>query len=194
MIQSSSTKSSPDNAHYHWHVCTVCGAVDEETKALCTPIYEHDAEGHEGQHHQICEICKAEITEWTDHVWGEEIKHDDTNGLDYVDCVCGARFYDELVEVIIGEVSYTIGENAPNGTMLVSGPADGKYTVTYTDGDIEADTIRCRLFVNGVWDGEFLEDRDGSYEITPGEGNTYKVVLEAANATGISTFEKIIGL
>ena len=194
MIQSSSTKSSPDNAHYHWHVCTVEGCEEIKDKAECTPVYEHDAEGHEGQHRQVCEICSAVITDWTDHVWGEEIKHDDTNGLDYVECICGARFYDELVEVIIGEVSYTVGENAPSGNMLVTGPENGKYTIRYSEDDDDL-TMRCRVYVNGEWDGTYLVDNEqGIYEITPDEGSTYKVVLEVANATGMSIFEKIIGL
>ena len=193
MIQSSSTKSSPDNAHYHWHVCTVEGYEEIKDKAECTPVYEHDAEGHEGQHRQICSTCSAVITDWADHVWGEEIKHDETNGLDYVECVCGAKLYDELVEVIIGEVSYTVGENAPAGNMLVTGPENGKYTIRYSEEDDDL-TMRCRVYVDGVWNGQYLEDTEGIYEITPDEGSTYKVVLEVANATGMSIFEKIIGL
>ena len=194
MIQSSSTKSSPDNAHYHWHICTVEGCEEIKDKAECTPVYEYDAEGHEGQHRQVCETCSAVITDWTDHVWGEEIKHDETNGLDYVECICGARFYDELVEVIIGEVTATIGENAPSGNMLVTGPENGKYTIRYSEDDDDL-TMRCRVYINGEWDGTYLVDnQDGIYEITPDEGSTYKVVLEVANATGMSIFEKIIGL
>ena len=80
--------------------------------------------------------------------------------------------------------------------MLVTGPENGKYTVSYEEADDEADdlTIRCRVYVDGVWNGQYLEDTDGIYEITPDEGSTYKVVLEVANATGMSIFEKIIGL
>ena len=54
--------------------------------------------------------------------------------------------------------------------------------------------MRCRVYVDGVWNGEYLEDNEGTYEITPDEGSTYKVVLEVANTTGMSIFEKIIGL
>ncbi|MBR4120328.1 MAG: hypothetical protein IKT95_01085 [Spirochaetales bacterium] len=185
------TSGTIDNAHYHWHVCTVCGAVDEETKALCTPIYQHDAEGH----WQICEVCEAVLTDKEEHDWSGDIEFDEEKQLQYIECVCGARFYDELVEVIIGEVTATIGENAPSGNMLVTGPENGKYTIRYTETDDDL-TMRCRVYVDGVWDGQYLEDenQDGIYEITPDEGSTYKVVLEVANATGMSIFEKIIGL
>ena len=79
--------------------------------------------------------------------------------------------------------------------MLVTGPENGKYTIRYTETDDDL-TMRCRVYVDGVWDGQYLEDenQDGIYEITPDEGSTYKVVLEVANATGMSIFEKIIGL
>ena len=198
MIQSSSTKSLPDNTHYHWHICTVADCEEIKDKAECTPVYEHDTEGHDGQHRQICSTCSAEITAWTDHVWGEEIKHDDNNGLDYVECVCGAKLYDELVEVVIGEVSYTVGENAPAGRMqIVKEEETGKYKVSYSKAeteDLDDITLRCRVYIDGVWNGEYLEDIEGIYEITPEQGKTYKVVLEVANATGKSIFEKIIGL
>ena len=116
-----------------------------------------------------------------------------------MECICGARLYDELVEVIIGEVSYTVGENAPAGTMqIVKEEETGKYKVSYSKAeteDMEEITLRCRVYIDGIWSGEYLEDNEqGIYEITPDEGSTYKVVLEAANATGMSIFEKIIGL
>ncbi len=186
-----------DNGHYHWHVCTVEDCEETTEPEACTVVYEHDTEGHEGKHRQICDVCKAEITEWTDHVWGGEIKHDDEKDLDYVECICGARLYDELYEVTIGEVSYTVGENAPAGTMQIVDD-EGVYIVSYAkadEDDLDNITIRCHVYIDGVWNGKYLEDnQQGIYEITPGEGSTYKVVLEAANATGISIFEKIIGL
>ncbi len=114
-----------------------------------------------------------------------------------MECVCGARLYDELVEVIIGEVTATVGENAPAGTMQIIDD-EGVYKVSYIktdEEDLDDITIRCRVYIDGVWNGEYLEDnQQGIYEITPGEGSTYKVVLEVANTTGISIFEKIIGL
>ena len=189
MIQSSSTKSSPDNAHYHWHVCTVEDCEEIKDKAECTPVYEHDAEGH----WQICEVCEAVLTDKEEHDWSGDIEFDEEKQLQYIECVCGERLYDELVEVIIGEVTATIGENAPTGNMLVTGPENGKYTIRYSEDDDDL-TMRCRVYVDGVWNGEYLEDTEGIYEITPDEGSTYKVVLEVANATGMSIFEKIIGL
>ena len=75
---------------------------------------------------------------------------------------------------------------------------ENTYKVSYSKAngeEMEDLTLRCRVYVNGEWDGNYLVDnQDGIYEITPDEGSTYKVVLEVANATGMSIFEKIIGL
>ena len=75
---------------------------------------------------------------------------------------------------------------------------EGVYKVSYSkanEEEMEDLTLRCRVYINGEWDGTYLVDnQDGIYEITPDEGSTYKVVLEVANATGMSIFEKIIGL
>ena len=72
------------------------------------------------------------------------------------------------------------------------------YKVSYSkanEEEMEDLTLRCRVYINGEWDGTYLVDnQQGIYEITPDEGSTYKVVLEVANATGMSIFEKIIGL
>ena len=169
--------------------------MDEETKALCTPIYQHDVEGH----WQICEVCEAVLTDKEEHDWSGDIEFDEEKQMDYIECICGERLYDELVEVIIGEVSYTVGENAPAGRMLIVKEEEpGKYKVSYSKAETENlddITLRCRVYINGEWDGTYLVDnQDGIYEITPDEGSTYKVVLEVANATGMSIFEKIIGL
>ena len=195
MIQSSSTKSSPDNAHYHWHICTVCGAVDEETKALCTPIYQHDAEGH----WQICEVCEAELTDKVAHVWDTadpeelEILFDAELGLHYVECECGRRLYEELGEVSVGEITATLGTDSPAGTMLIQ-KVENTVTVRYVPAADEAPELSCRLYIDGVWSGESLQQhQDGTFVFQIEAEKEYRVMLVAENETGVTIYEKVIG-
>ena len=183
-----------DNGHYHWHVCTVDGCEETTDPEACTVVYEHDTEGHEGKHHQICSVCKAEITEWTDHVWSEEIKHDDEKDLDYVECTCGARLYDELYEVTIGEITSTIGTDFPAGTMLVQ-EGENAFTVSYVPAAEEEPELSCRLYIDGVWSGENLEQQqDGTFTFQIQAEKTYRVMLIAENETGMTIYEKVIGV
>ncbi len=111
-----------------------------------------------------------------------------------MECICGARLYDELYEVTIGEITSTIGTDFPAGTMLVA-EGENAFTVSYVPAAEEEPELSCRLYIDGVWSGENLEQQqDGTFTFPVQAEKTYRVMLIAENDTGMTIYEKVIGV
>ena len=111
-----------------------------------------------------------------------------------MECICGAKLYDELYEVVVGEIISTIGTDSPAGTMLVE-TEESTVTVSYVPAGDEEPELCCRLYIDGVWSGENLvQQQDGTFTFQIQAEKIYRVMLVAENETGMTVYEKIIGL